>query len=73
MDHFPMAAQQLPDEFALTEVSGNIVRTLRQFRGRIRSPVQNRDFSAGGQQLGNQMCADKPGPAYYKSIQFIPT
>ncbi|HNY51484.1 MAG TPA: hypothetical protein PKI91_13010, partial [Smithella sp.] len=27
----------------------------------------------GGQQFGNQMCADKPGPAYYQSIQFILT
>ena len=73
MDHFFMAAEQLSDQLALSKVSRDIVCTFRIFRERIRSPVQNRDFSAGGQQFENQMCADKPGSAYYKSIQFILT
>jgi len=73
MDHFLMIAQQLPDKLALAEVPGNVVRAARQFLDRIRSPVQNRDRSSGGQQFGDQMCADKPGPAYDKSIQFILT
>lgn len=49
MDHFFMAAEQLSDHLALSKVSRDIVGTFRIFRERIRSPVQNRDFSAGGQ------------------------
>lgn len=73
MDHFFMAAEQLSDQLALSKVSPDILCTFRQFRGRIRSLVQNRNVSAGGQQCTNQMRADKPGAAYYKSIQFILT
>jgi len=49
MDHFFMAAEQLSDQLALSKVSPDILCTFRQFRGRIRSPVQNRNVSAGGQ------------------------